>query len=723
MSNAYDTERDTEDTENDQSTTIPADESNIPGPGDLPPGQGSYDLPLDQGAGPTMLPPGLGGPNFLGPNRLYAYSRGTPPPPAPPPAVARPAPQPPPAARPGQPAVAPKPPVAPAPQARPGPFGLPPFQRAQRQLYVPPFPNRPPHQWGREPQYGMTPEPWQVPMIFQGLAGQLGMWGSGSPQMPGSVQYLAGNMGMFSGAYMKGYMQGQEAVQRLKFNQLRQTAAELELKQSRELNEYGDIFAEYQDGRDPQGFMQSLYEKASDIHDQPMLRALQLGPDAVMDLQRYRDSKYQTTHAANSALRKEEQKAGAWPSSATEEGAPGIGTPGGTAGGIGTPGGTTLTATGPKTLDQFGRPLPTAPTRAQAPPASPSADFAGEVAAGRLADASEENFATKLNRGEHVQFVPNMDPGASNRIMHRYGQLSDLTDKAIEEGRDEDDKIARLNQASPGLGDAVKGAGTYDLRVGYGREGMPPRVATLAKRVYPNFSQSNYQFITEFKNPNGSTQKTLLRASSMTAAAEEVFKAAKVLVEKHPELMDQFTGWTRLQDFLERKIGGRPEFSNLMNAYSAYVQEMVSVTRNGTGAEGDIKRAMEIAQATSNVSSIREILGAIRVDSSIAAGRLDASKREWDSVTKGVQGGPPGYDEHARDDMHDISGFNENNFSFLKGAQQKFKDLQPGGVGPPEVQQRKKEQLEQVPKEAVEKRERNGKTIYKMPDGKWYEAD
>ena len=110
-------------------------------------------------------------------------------------------------------------------------------------MFVPSMPNRHWDQWGMPPRFPMLPGLWQVPMILAGLGGRFGQWGSGSPNMPGSIQFLGLGMNRFASAFMNGYNKGQSEYTRQQAAQMRMYSENLEIQHDRQMREYSQIYA------------------------------------------------------------------------------------------------------------------------------------------------------------------------------------------------------------------------------------------------------------------------------------------------------------------------------------------------------------------------------------------------------------------------------------------------------------------------------------------------
>jgi hypothetical protein len=662
MSNAYDVEDD-QDPGGERGYT-PDDQSNTPGPGDIPERPDSQNSLEKNGpvGVPGPYPPPLP-PYMPPPVAPPATARPPVPPPVAPPATARP-PVPPPAAPP----VA-RPPNLGPPQGQPPPPWPPTFRPNRRQWYFSP-PARGPGMWGTPRRFPMLPPLWQIPMLFAQTGMGLGQFGSGF------VSPLGFGLNRYTLAFMNGMQKGQLQYTKQMREQMDLQADLADQQLQVELDDYNRAFREFGDPNEdistikPENvpkLKQRLYEVARKYGDQNMKNALDNNDiKGAVDQIKYLDQKHGDLKAGRAsrktaAAEKAEEKAAPWGGEKKEDAAP--------------------TRWPRSEAEEKSMTAPRA-AAAGAPPTP--------AAAGRLTDPAEEALARAEARGEHWTGA-DMDPGAKNRVLHRAGMIRAGIDDAIDNNSDRESKLAALQKVDPALADEVEGALDYKERVGYGREGMPPRIAQLAHRVDRNWNQGVYQFITEFRNPNGATGKTMFRSSAMASAAEEVLKAAQVLVDKGYKL-DEKGPAQYLEEWLDKKIEANPEWSNFYSAYNSYIQEMVAVTRGGTGAEGDIIRGLRIAP----IHNIRQVLGAIRTDANVANGRLEGNKFDWDQQTRGVQGPAPGFNPHAGEIFRGLKTLDENRFKFGKDAPEELRALEPKtGVGPPEVQQRRRERADE----------------------------
>ena len=191
------------------------------------------------------------------------------------------------------------------------------FQR-RPPTYYPSMANRPPGEWGKD-HFTLTgarnypgvapgpfvPQPWEIPGIYQGLGNMLSRWGSGY------VGPMAGMMGRFSGAWMKGFAQGQMLRARLLHQQMRQTADETARRQEQELDEYGSLFAVYKDK--PDQLREALRTAAEKYQDRHMQNALdQGGIGAAERLLQWRDGKHSDLKKSNAQAAKDEKEREKW---------------------------------------------------------------------------------------------------------------------------------------------------------------------------------------------------------------------------------------------------------------------------------------------------------------------------------------------------------------------------------------------------------------------------
>jgi hypothetical protein len=610
--------------------------------------------------------------------------------------------------RPGQPGARPGQPQGQLPR---GPFGLPAFQQAPRQYFVPSVANRHHGEWGREPRFPFLPPLWQLPWIFGGLSQQLGQWGSGSPNMPGSVQFLSLGMGRFGQAFMNGYQRGQAQYAAQSLQQQKLYSAQLEQKLQSELDDYSQIFALYGDGKHGDQLYRALYAKASELGDQTTITALENeGPDAVLGLKKWIDAKYQDLHKANKAAKEtnEQKEEEAWSGGQRQQQQQ---DPAGTAG---------HDASG-RPIDIMGRPI-AQPQQAQPPPSG------GDVSGGALSDAGEEADAKAEYRGQQwsKEGVPKE---ALARIQHRAANLRAQEDAVRDTSRypTEQDRYNALAKVDKAAADEALGVANYDIKVPYGREGMPPRIAHLAKLINPAFDQGAYQFIQEFRNPNSREGSTLQRSGSMAGAAEAVLEAGRVLIEKGKaegktadEVLNQMPIWNSIDMWASQKGLGDPEWTAFFQAYNSYVQEQVWVTRGGSGNEADIIRSLQAAP----ISNIRQVLATVSADSKVAVARIEQAKKDWDQNTQGRHGEALGYDPETLKIIHGVGTLDARDFTFGPDAPQRLRDIGLDGPGSPgmiEMKQRR-EQHERarlgVPKEATAYKQIAGKTYYLL-NGKW----
>lgn len=582
-------------------------------------------------------------------------------------------------------------------QGHPPPPWPPTFMPNRRQWYFSP-PARGPGMWGMPRRFPMLPPLWQIPMLFSQIGMGLGQFGSGM------LSPLGFGLNRYTLAFMNGMQKGQAQYTKQMREQMDLQADMADQQLQTELDDYNRVFREYGDPNNPNSvkpgnvdkLRQALYGVANKYHDQHMLSALKNNDiQGAIDQIKYLDQKHGDLKAGKTSRQTQAEK------NAEEKAAPWGGQQPG--------------------QQQEGRHWPTSPADTGAPPpraAAPAAEAGAAGGIGRLTNPSEEALARADSRGE--AWTHPSDPGAFNRIIARSGQIRGGTEDAINNGKSIEDKLNGVKEWDPGLADEIQGALTFAEKPGWARGGMPARIAALAHRIDPNWNQNTYDFITGFQRSDGVTQRSLGRSQTMAKAATVVIEEAKRIIDKFgPEYLDKATGWQKLNSFIDKTIEGNPEFSTFLNAYSAYVAEMVGVTRQGTGNEADIQRSLS---NTLGIGSIRQVLGAVRVDSAIASASIEANENRWNTITRGARGDAPGVNKQAMQDLRDIGTLNENNMTFGPDAQPKYKGLEPKGAGSEHQQDIEKRDRLEVPKEAVEIKKDKGRIIFKMPDGSWHEV-
>lgn len=198
-------------------------------------------------------------------------------------------------------------PLLPPAQGPWGQFGLPAYRSNLRQTYIPAAPNRGPDQWGQDERYPQEMQSWEVPGVYLGVGQKLAQWG------PGYIAPYAAQMGMFGGAWMRGYMRGQDALARQRHQQMTLAAQETQDRLRNMLWEYGQIHATFGDydksNKNYDNYRTALYNAAKKYHDDHMIAAIeQLGPDAANNLLNWYDAQYRDTAAANRARAKDEKE-------------------------------------------------------------------------------------------------------------------------------------------------------------------------------------------------------------------------------------------------------------------------------------------------------------------------------------------------------------------------------------------------------------------------------
>lgn len=611
-------------------------------------------------------------------------------------------------------------------QGRPPPPWPPNFIPNRRQSYFSP-PARGPGMWGTPRAFPMMPPLWQIPMLFSRIGMGFNMFGSPL------VAMLGFGLNKYTLAFMTGMQKGQAQYSRQMRDMMDMQADQLEQEQQRELDDYNETFRGYVD---PEHFDQikpdnipklkkALYDVAAKYHDDKMKHALDNNDiQGAIDLLKYRDQQHGDLKAGRAARKsagaketKEDEKRSGW-------------------GGESTP---TGTGAGPS--------IPHAP-RSEAEEREMMRPKPAEAApaAGTLTKEAEEADARAEYRGQQWS-KEGIPADALARIQYRAAQLRAQEDAIRDSDKfpTKEDRYNALAKIDKAAADEALGVSNYDIKVPYGREGMPPRIASLAKLLDPAFEQGAYQFIQEFRNPNGREGSTLQRSGSMAGAAVTTLDNIRTLIDRKvaesggrltaDDILNQAPIWSSIDKFSSQTVAGDPEWTAVFQAYNSYVQEQVWVTRGGSGNEADIIRTMQAAP----ISNLRQILATIGADANVAVARIDQAKKDWDQNTHGRHGEAYGYDPEALSIMHGVGTLDARDFTFSPRAPQALRDIGLGGPGSPgEIEKKERHQareterkaadekfLQTAPEDVLKKRAsetkvgRDGKTYYKVGD-KWY---
>ena len=197
-----------------------------------------------------------------------------------------------------------------------GPFPTwpPPWRTARVQNFVRSLPDRPFQMWGRPGQFPAEPQPWQTHAIYQGVGSTLSSIGSGF------VAPMAMAMNTNAGAFMKGFTQGQEELQKIRHQQMTDYAEETALRLEQEMSEYRDAFSAFGGdpstgtGADPKltlkgvgNLWQALYAVARQYDDKYMMAALDSGNLASAEnILKNRDASHRDLRGGIAAQKKDE---------------------------------------------------------------------------------------------------------------------------------------------------------------------------------------------------------------------------------------------------------------------------------------------------------------------------------------------------------------------------------------------------------------------------------
>ena len=670
MTNAYDTEA--EPPEQQQPEQPPVSENFL---------EKNGDAPRPDSSPPPQQVADLGATPDPERDRWLARTRAPTPPAAPPTA---------PVARPPV-----RPPNFGPPQGQPPPPWPPVFSPNRRQWYFSP-PARGPGMWGMPRRFPMLPPLWQIPMLFSQIGMGFGQFGSGM------VSPLGFGLNRYTLAFMNGMQKGQLQYSKQMREQMEMQADQLEQQAQVELDDYNRAFREFGDPDNPDAIKpenipklkQRLYDIANKYNDQHMKSALDNNDiQGAVDQIKYLDQKHGDLKAAKAAKgkgrapTKEEGEEAAW------EGKP-------------TPGSEhpAESAHWPRSPDE---PL-------RRPAAAPSEG--AEPAPGALASPEEEELAHMRFRGVAGEEALKGVPGpALARTAKRAAQLEQGFHKAVATGSTPEERLDNIRKVDPSLATELDALTHYRGKIPYARQGVEPRIVSMAQDVDPKFNPDLMSYIRDVRKPGGKENTQLTYSQSLAESQQQVFAAAKKLMETHRKGMSDSPIWNSVQEWIDTGMKGDSEWSELFAALNNYSEAIVRVSRGATGAEADVQRALQRAKQT---SSIKQILGSIKINSADVYAQISAYKESWDTVTEGKAGPLPGYSESTAARFKAVRGLDEQNFTFPKDAPEDMRNLEPGGTGlaeDPEINERRKkfrEEGEKAPAERINKLSPEDRSAY-----------
>jgi hypothetical protein len=432
--------------------------------------------------------------------------------------------------------------------------------------------------------------------------------------MPGSMQYLAGNMGMFSGAYTKAYMAGQESAARLKLEQMRITGLQQQQELQRNLDVYSKIFALYGDGKHPDQLIEAVTQAANNLHDQPTLQALRsLGPDAVVNLKKWLDAQYQTVVATNKQLQKQQEQEEAAETEKRRWGGEGaqrqqqtdvLGRP-----------------IGPTTTDVLGRPV--APSQGAPPALTAEAGSEAQQIVG--AEPIGQQALTMFRGGDEPSGMDKDKKDEAAALAARLqSRLDAIRDSGLR-GQAMMDALQKFDKPT---------AETLD-DILHQRRDVPQRAAggkshpywdtmtSLAHSVDPHWMPQQYKAKAElfdsFYQGNG---RNAVRLAASAGLAQALAKFRQAVRELDPTTNIVEGAWKKWIETGE----GDPRYTNLMTAWRNVVIKSTTVAR---GATPTVTEEKGLLDAVPLAGTKRQMLGAMQVDLSDAKINYDIAKEAW----------------------------------------------------------------------------------------------
>lgn len=236
--------------------------------------------------------------------------------------------------------------------------------------------------------------------------------------------------------------------------------------------------------------------------------------------------------------------------------------------------------------------------------------------------------------------------------------------------------IARNQLPLPGSETGTSGSGGSRGVMGYRN-----LMATLARKVNPQWDPGQWGGIEKFRDPSGLTQRSIGRITAIGDAGTKLREDLAKIPDNPTQLQRQ------LDQFVKQGFTDDPAYSNLFTDWQTFIIDSNALTQGGQGLEGETEQMIKSIPMYGQKSAYE---GALKRHASFALSRYNQYKNQWSQL----QRDDPmfGHNDAAEKQITDLANIKE-------GSPGGMPQVGPGGEG-----------YDQVPKGGQ----------YIGPDGKTY---
>lgn len=553
---------------------------------------------------------------------------------------------------------------------------------APPQQYIPPQPREPQH-WGREPEHdwtpGRMPTSHDIPNILGALlpiaiAGVLGGGGLGM------IAAYAG----YQNARNKGQLEEAKEQKTKWKDALEETTSRLKLQ----LLGAKGIFAEYGDLNDPRA-KRELLELALKTDDKQLLSAVENGDmNAVGHLLNTRDKIFQDLSKTKDAQDRADTELAEKERKANEVNA-GLGLPpqpvrepGGGVEPTQQPFFPEGGAPGPAPAAPSEQPSAPAPSAPQQPPAAggrptpPAAGQPAEPAPAPAEGAPQEPAPPPTAGGEPSSTLPPVGvsaPTADDPLarltpqeqaiardvlaggeMPKFPPEAAASETRIESAvaglnqklrqvsdnpnlKDENAVISQVRRVDPLTGDNLAAiahnqmplpgseSGTSGSGGSRGVMGYRNLMATLARKVNPQWDPGQWGGIEKFRDPSGLTQRSIGRITAIGDAGTKLQEDLKHIPDNPTQFQRQ------LDQFVKQGFTDDPAYSNLFTDWQTFIIDSNALTQGGQGLEGETEQMIKSIPMYGQKSAYE---GALKRHASFALSRYQQYQNQWSQLQR-----------------------------------------------------------------------------------------
>jgi hypothetical protein len=505
--------------------------------------------------------------------------------------------------------------------------------------YIKSRPTRDFSEWGQPEPFANLPQPFEAPSIYQGVGSFFQQHGS-QPSM-----FLAAALTGHAAEYVKGLQEGQEFKAKMALDDMKLSAAKLQIQQEEEHHAYADIFnshAAISNTTDPAKLddaatRDDLHNQAAQLGDSQMMNLIENGVplSRIMWYQQQRDASLRDLQKTNKAAEQQDDAdAQKWgiPSDQTQQqgGQPGAQAPG-----------TQQQAPGATSVPGAAVQGGAAPGAVQPGALPPSDQVASNDPASGLPKPDPntkllpyQQIGLDMARGQ-----PSETTGLPKKVISGARQYEADVNQRLDDvvahsaGKSREQIDSELRAISPAIASDWSKLldGKVGLPGGMGAVGARPywsNLGDLSLAVKPGWSAADFPRIAELNKEYdaGPTGRRMGRTESMAAAGKTLMEALQQIPEGEKPPAGALEAW------FNKTLSGDSKWGRVFSAYNTYIQEAQSIaSQTGNFHEGDVNRVMRETTYTAGPEFLRG--SQLQVDAENAVNTMEDANADYKRYT------------------------------------------------------------------------------------------